>query len=153
MPRLTTDHVLRFPSSSLKPEMAASDTGESSLHVSFPPPPTIRKPEMRSLAGPFFFLVQRGLAMPSDFRRLAVGPKSVSERLASLSTRPLPKSRRIQELTYFPMLVRNGLRRGSGGFGRYQNGQRHPKAARLCALVRILDGNRTRSPCQPRLAD
>jgi hypothetical protein len=33
---------------------------------------------MRSLTGPFFFLFQRGLARPSDFQRLAVGPKSVS---------------------------------------------------------------------------
>jgi hypothetical protein len=61
--------------------------------------------------GAFFFLVQRGLAGPSDFQRLGLWPKSVSERPASLSTRPSPKSRRIQKLSFFPMLVRNGLRR------------------------------------------
>src|SRR6056297_796047 len=53
------------------------------------------EPEVRSLAGPFFFLVQRGLARPSDFWRLAFRPNSVSERPASLSIRPAPKSRRI----------------------------------------------------------
>ena len=77
----------------------------------FPPPQTIREPEIRSLAGPFFFLVQRGLAEQSDFRRPAFWPKSVSARPASLSIRPSCKSRRIQKLTYFPVLVRNGLRR------------------------------------------
>jgi len=66
---------------------------------------------MRSLAGPFFFLVQRGLAMPSDIRRLVVWPKSVSERPASLSTRPSPKSRRIKKWLSFQLLAENGLRR------------------------------------------
>lgn len=51
--------------------------------------------------GPFFFLFQRGLARPSDFRRLAISSKSVSERPASLSIRPSPKSRRIQKITRF----------------------------------------------------
>ena len=61
--------------------------------------------------GAFFFLFQRGLAEQSDFRRPAFWPKSVSARPASLSIRPSCKSRRIQKLTYFPVLVRNGLRR------------------------------------------
>jgi hypothetical protein len=56
---------------------------------------------MRSLRGPFFFLFQRGLARPSDFRRLAFPPKLVSERPASLSIRPSWKSRRIQKVTHF----------------------------------------------------
>ena len=116
--------------------MAASDTRESSLHVSFPPPPTIRKPEMRSLAGPFFFLVQRGLAMPSDFRRLVVRPKSFSERPAALSTRLSTKSRRIQKQAYFQVLAENRLRCSLSGFVCSRCEQRHPKAAWLCALVR-----------------
>ena len=62
--------------------------------------------------GPFFFLFQRGLAKPSDFQRLAFRSKSVSERPASLSTRPSPKSRRIQKVTDFQSLGKSGLRRG-----------------------------------------
>ena len=59
----------------------------------------------------FFSLFQRGLARPSDFRRLTARPKLVSERPASLSIRPSPKSRRIQKFTPFQILVKNGLRR------------------------------------------
>src|SRR6056297_2819560 len=63
---------------------------ESVPWVRIPPPPPLahRKTEMRSLTGLFFFLFQRGLVRPSDFRRLAFPPKSVSERPASLSIRP-----------------------------------------------------------------
>jgi hypothetical protein len=46
---------------------------------SLPPPLADCKPETRSQTGPFFFLFQRGLAEQSDFRRLALQPKSVSE--------------------------------------------------------------------------
>ena len=94
-------------------EYAVNDTGfrESSRLVRFPPPQTIREPETRPQCGPFFFLVQRGLTRPSDFRRLAVGPKLVSERPASPFTRPSPKSRRIQNYYSFQMLAENGLRR------------------------------------------
>ena len=73
----------------------------SRVRISFAPPLAHRKPEMRSLMGPFFFWFQRGLARPSDFRRLAMWPKSVSERPASLSIRPSSKSRRIQKVTHF----------------------------------------------------
>ena len=38
--------------------------------------------------GPFFFLFQRGLAVASALRRLAAGPRLVSERPASLFERP-----------------------------------------------------------------
>ena len=81
------------------------------VRISFAPPLAHCKPEMRSLTGPFFFLFQRGLAKPSDFRRLASGPKSVSERPASLSTRPSPKSRRIQKCLSFQVLAENRWRR------------------------------------------
>jgi hypothetical protein len=57
-------------------------------------------------------LFQRGLARPSDIRRPGDGPIPVSERPASLSTRPSPKSRRIQKVTVFQLLGRSGLRRG-----------------------------------------
>jgi hypothetical protein len=66
---------------------------------------------MRSLTGPFFFLFQRGLAEQSDFRRLVFPPKSVSERPASLSTRPSWKSRRIQKVTSFQRFDEIQLRR------------------------------------------
>jgi hypothetical protein len=66
---------------------------------------------MRSLTGPFFFLFQRGLARPSELRRLAVVPKSVSERSASLSIRPSFKSRRIKKVKHFQVVVEIELRR------------------------------------------
>jgi hypothetical protein len=50
--------------------------------------------------GAFFLFFQRGLARPSDFRRLAFRPKSVSDRPTSLSIRPYSKSRRIQKSVY-----------------------------------------------------
>lgn len=81
------------------------------MGVPFHPPQTIRKPETRPRRGPFFFLVQRGLTSPSDFRRLAFGPESVSDQPASLVTRPSPKSGRIQNWSSFQMLAENGLRR------------------------------------------
>jgi len=56
-------------------------------------------------------LVELGLARPSDFRRPAIGSKSVSEPPASLSTRPSPKSRRIQKVTYFQSVAEAELRR------------------------------------------
>ena len=89
----------------------ASSRGESWLPAPLPPPLAHSKPEMRSLTGPFFFLFQRGLARPSDFWRLAVWPKSVSERPASLSIRPSPKSRRIQKMTLFQSVAEVELRR------------------------------------------
>jgi hypothetical protein len=81
--------------------------------VRIPPLPPLahRKPEMSSLTGPFFFLFQRGLARPSDFRRLTFPPKSVSERLASLSIRPSPKSRRILKMSHFHSVGGKKLRR------------------------------------------
>ena len=75
------------------------------------PPLAHREPEARSLTGPFFFLFQRGLAKPSDLRRLEFWPKSVSEASASLSTRPSSKSRRIQKVTHFQHVAEIGLRR------------------------------------------
>jgi hypothetical protein len=78
---------------------------EGSTAVAFPPPIAYREPETRSLTGPFFFLFQRGLVKPSDFRRLTAGKKSVSKRLASLSIRPSSKSRRIQNVTFFSELA------------------------------------------------
>jgi hypothetical protein len=75
------------------------------------PPLAHREPEMRSLEGPFFFLFQRDLARPSDFRRLVLGPKLVSERPASLSIRPSSKSRRIQKVTFFQCIGEIVLRR------------------------------------------
>ena len=82
----------------------------SRVRIPIDPPLAHSKPDMRSLTGPLFFLFQRGLARPSDFWRLAVWPKSVSERPASLSIRPSSKSRRSQKVTPFPMLAENGLR-------------------------------------------
>jgi hypothetical protein len=84
---------------------------EGSLPEPSPPPLAYRKPEMRSLKGPFFFLFQRVLARPSDFRRLAFRPKSVSEAPASLSIRPSPRSRRIQKVYYFQYVDEIKLRR------------------------------------------
>ena len=75
------------------------------------PPLVHREPETRSLMGPFFFWFQRGLAMPSDFQRLAFPPKSVSERPASLSIRPSWKARRIQKVTHFQYVGEIELRR------------------------------------------
>ena len=77
----------------------------------FPPPLAHCKPEIRSLTGPFFFLFQMGLAMLSDFRRLAFRPKSVSERSASLSIRPSSKSGRIKNINLFQYVVEIELRR------------------------------------------
>ena len=96
---------------SLKRALAASDTGESWVPGWLPPPLAHRKPEMRSLMGPFFFLFQSGLARPSDFRRLAFRPKLVSEGPASLSIRPSSKSRRIQKVTFFQCIGEIVLRR------------------------------------------
>lgn len=53
-----------------------------------------------------FFFFQRGLAKPSDFRRSAPGPKLVSERLASLFTRPSSPARRIKNWRIFSILVK-----------------------------------------------
>jgi len=61
--------------------------------------------------GPFFFLFQRGLAEQSDFRRLAIQPKSVSEAPTSLSIRPSSKSRRIQKVKLFQTVAEVELRR------------------------------------------
>ena len=67
--------------------------------------------QIRDTTGPFFFLFQRCLAKPSDFRRLVAAPILVSERPASLFTRPSLISRRIQKCASFQMLAENGLRR------------------------------------------
>jgi hypothetical protein len=61
--------------------------------------------------GAFFLLFQKGLAAPSDFWRLAFGSETVSERPASLSTRPSPKLRRIQKVSHFQHVVESELRR------------------------------------------
>jgi hypothetical protein len=61
--------------------------------------------------GAFFLLFQRDSAKPSDFRRLMLGPKSVSEHPVSLSIRPLPKSRRIQKVSHFQWVDEIELRR------------------------------------------
>lgn len=70
------------------------------------PPQTIREHETRPQRGPFFLLFQRGLATPSDFRRLDVSPKLVSERPASLFTRPSFKSRRIKKIAILSAIWR-----------------------------------------------
>jgi hypothetical protein len=92
---------------------------------------------MRSLTGPFFFLFQRGLARSSDLRRLAFRRKSVSEVPASLSIRPSPKSRRIQEGTLFQYVTKSTLRRSLSGFVCPRREQRYPKAAWFCEAERI----------------
>ena len=74
------------------------------------PPLSSREPETRSLTGAFFLLINMGLGEPSGFRRLASGLKSVSERPASLSTRPPPRLGWIQNVTPFQVVVENGLR-------------------------------------------
>jgi hypothetical protein len=104
------------------------------------PPLAHRKPEMRSLMGPFFFLFQSGLARPSDFRRLAFRPKLVSEGPASLSIRPSSKSRRIQKVTLFQCFAEISLRRSCRRSVCSRCEQRHPKAAWLCGLVRFSAG-------------
>ena len=77
----------------------------SRVRIPVSPPQTIRDPETRPQCGPFFILVQRGLTSPSDFRRLVVGRKSVSERPASLFTHPSLKSRRIKKMRFFRCLA------------------------------------------------
>ena len=113
-----------------------------------PPPLTLAKTDDGPLWGPFFFLFQRGLARPSDFRRLVVRPKSFSERPAALSTRLSTKSRRIQKQAYFQVLAENRLRCSLSGFVCSRCEQRHPKAAWLCALVRT---SGRAQPTDPRL--
>ena len=112
----------------------------SRVRISFAPPLAHRKPEMRSLMGPFFFLFQSGLARPSDFRRLAFRPKLVSEGPASLSIRPSSKSRRIQKVTLFQCFAEISLRRSCRRSVCSRCEQRHPKAAWLCGLVRFSAG-------------
>jgi hypothetical protein len=84
---------------------------DAAVRNSLAPPRAHRKPERRSLAEPFLLLLQMGLARPSDLRRLAFSPKSVSERPASLSIRPSWKSRRIQKVTRFQYAGEIELRR------------------------------------------
>lgn len=110
-------------------QMRAASTREGWMLGPSPPPLSNREPDMRPLTGPFFFLFQRGLAKPSDLRRLAVSSKSVSERPASLSIRPSTKSRRVWNWSPFQTLGENGLRRSCGDFVRYRCKLRHPKAA------------------------
>jgi hypothetical protein len=106
--------------------------GEGWVPDPFLPPLAHRKPEIRSLTGPFFFLFQRGSAMPSDFQRLALRPKSVSERPVSLSIRLSSKSRRIQKMTHFQCVGGIELRRSCRGIVCSRCERRHPKAAWLC---------------------
>ena len=73
----------------------------SRVRISFAPPLAHRKPEMRSLMGPFFFWFQRGLVIATALRRLAKYPKSVSEPALSLTDRPWPSEGRIQKVYYF----------------------------------------------------
>ena len=47
------------------------------VRIPLPPPPAIRESEMWSQCRPFSFLLQRGLANPSDLQKLAVGRRSV----------------------------------------------------------------------------
>ena len=112
--------------------------------VTFPPPQTIREPDVRSLTGPFFFLFQRGLAEPPDFWRLAFDRKMVFERPASLAIRPSLKSRRIQKATYFQILSGTGLRQICGRFDGCQDKWRHPRAAWFRAVVRVVDESEVR---------
>ena len=91
--------------------ISARHANDAAVRILFDPPLAHCKPETRSLTGPFFFLFQRGLARPSDFRRLAIWPKSVSERPASLSIRPSTKSRRIQKITRFQHVGEIKMRR------------------------------------------
>jgi hypothetical protein len=134
-----TDRSVSFRNFST--EYAVYDTGfgESSRPVRFPPPLTHCKPEIRSLNGPFFFLFQSGLARLSDFRRLVFPPKSVSDRPWSLSIRPSPESRRIQNIYILQCVGEMGLRRGCSGFVRSRSKQRHPKAALLCGAMRKIE--------------
>ena len=83
----------------------------SRVRIPSAPPLAHCKPKTRPQCGPFFFLSQRGLAKLADFRRLAVGSKSVSERPASLSIRPSWKSRRIKKVTHFQHVGEIELRR------------------------------------------
>jgi hypothetical protein len=110
--RLDGQHEMSFEFFAQESKWLAPASREGSTAVAFPPPHSNREPKTRPLTGPFFFLFQRSLAEPSDFWRLGDGPKSVSERPASLSTRPSPKLRRIQKVTFFQPLGRSGLRRG-----------------------------------------
>ena len=100
-----------WPSGRRHTPAKGADGNVSRVRIPSTPPLAHCKPEMRSLMGPFFFLFQRGLAKPSDFRRLAFLSKSVSERPWSLSIRPSWKSRRIQKITRFQHVVEIELRR------------------------------------------
>jgi len=89
----------------------ASSRRESWLPAPLPPPLSLCKlttlPDERRNS----FWFQRGLTTPCDFRRLAIWPKSVSERPASLSIRPSSESRRIQKMTHFQHVGGIALRR------------------------------------------
>ena len=74
--------------------------------------------------GAFFFLCQRGLQGPSVLRRLACRARSVSERPASLSTRPALSARRVQNPHRFQRTDRSALRPCFAGSGLSQSGWR-----------------------------
>ena len=101
-----------WPSGRRHTPAKGADGNVSRVRIPSTPPLAHLKPEMRRLTGHFFFLSQRGLAGPSDFRRLAFRPNSVSERPASLSIRPSPESRRIQKVYNFQNVVEIEPRRG-----------------------------------------
>ena len=100
-----------WPSGRRHTPAKGADGNVSRVRIPSTPPLAHRKPEMRSLTGPFFFLFQRGLAKPADLRRIGDGPKSVSQRPASLSIRPSWKSRRIRKVTHFQYVGEIELRR------------------------------------------
>ncbi len=94
---------------------------EGSTAVAFPPPLAHCKPENRSLAGPFFFMCQRGLQEPSALRRRPGRARSVSERPASLSTRPSLSARRVQNPHRFQGTGGMALRPLFAGSGLFQS--------------------------------
>src|SRR5690554_7956274 len=72
------DHSLHgcLPKCGEVPEWSNGAVSKTVVGASLPrvripvsPPQTMRESKTRPLTGPFFFLFQRGLAEPSDFRR------------------------------------------------------------------------------------
>ena len=71
--------------------------------------------------GAFFFMCQRGLQAPSALRRRPSRARSVSERPASLSTRPSLSARRVQTPHRFQRTDRSALRPCFAGSGLSQS--------------------------------
>jgi len=98
----------------------AASTKEGWISGPFPPPLAHCKPENSSLSGPFSLCVKGGVQIPSALRRLPISPRSVSGRPPSLSTRPSPPARQIQNHHTFQRTDGITLRPGFAGSGLFR---------------------------------